>query len=492
MARPRLVDSRYDFRDGVNSSYSEDLLSHSELRRGQNARSFLGDIEKRWGSQRIHVNTIGGGALVKGVFQWESPAGQEIVAICNAKFYHKLLADADFTEVIPGAGTPLTTTDAATFAVYRTGATNKLLIADKMFRTWDGTTLVMSIAGAPDADRTVIYKLRACGINGTKTLFLSKIGNPLLWDVTSGGISVDIETYDSTQLLGIIVIGSSLLIFKANNIARFTGVDASNIRVDVETEGISPDTGLAAVNTLVSIEEAAFFVSDRGPQLANESGIKEIGLKVSKEFDFANNAWISGAFAVHHRGRREVWLSLPPTGQAQNTRTWIYNYRTEAWSGPFIFPFNAAATARYERADGSESVFIGGYDGRIRDADVKTYGAKDDVLKDGTGGTSVTMDVELPALLGGAPDTIKSLRDKNKIEADLGAAGSLVPYWTSELNPAGSSVAVPTKGAGVHNYAYKFANAKGARIVHGLRESTSEITRILGVLPRLTFSRPGR
>jgi hypothetical protein len=448
----------------------------------------LGEIEKRAGSQRVHVNAIGGGAAVRGLFQWYPAAGAQVVGISGGNLYHKLVGAADFTQVVAA----FSGANRMSFAPYRTGVAIKLMIADGVLRYWDGAAVTAVGGAAPAALRILEYKLRMLALDGTKTLYGSKVGDPTLWGAGNGGFSADVETYDSEPIQGAIVVGGSVLLFKQDNIARFTGVDTANIRIDIETQGVSSEVGLIAPNTLCRFDEIAFFLSDRGPYIASEGSVKEIGLKVSKEFDFANKALWAAAEAVHHRARKEIWISLPAAGDAGNLTTWIWNYRTQAWSGPFVHPFQFVTLARYQRADGTESLIAGASDGRVRELDVIAIGAKDDVLRDGSGGANVILDVQYPDLVGGMPDVIKSLRAKNKVEADLGAAGNLEAYWSSELAPAGSSVFMGTKGAGVKNYIYKFANAKGSRIAYGLRDSTAEIVKIVGHIPSFALGRRGR
>jgi hypothetical protein len=488
MARPREADPRFDLRGGVNSTFGADVLDVTEARQTKNGRILMGgNVQKRAGSQRLHDTAIGSGAAVKGLFQWDDPLGKRIVAVAGGNFYHKSSAATDFTAIV----STLSTVNRVTWAPYRTGAAIKLLFADGALRSWDGTTLTTVIAGAPAARQLAIYKVRGFATDGTKTLYGSKVGNPTLWGAPNGGFTADVETYDSEPLNGIIVVGSSLLLCKEDNIARFTGVDTTNVRIDIESEGVSREVGLIAPNTLVGFEEFAFLMTDRGPYIASEAGLKEIGLKVTREFDFANKAAWGAAEAVHNRRRKEIWLTFPQNAEVRNDTTWIYSYRTDTWAGPFRFPFSLMATARLELVTAEESSMAGGNDGFVRDLDVVAIGAKDDVLRAGTGGANVVLDLTYPDLLGGAPDIVKSMRSKQKVEADLGAAGSLEAYWSSELS-AGSSVFMATRGAGVKDYRWKWANAKGARLVYGLRESTAEIVTINGVLPNFALGRKAR
>jgi hypothetical protein len=486
--RERQAEPRFDHRGGVNTTFSEEVLDANELRSCKNGRILFGDIEKRTGTQRIHDTVIASSGLVRGVYQWDAPLGKQVVAVGAGNFYHKLAAATDFTAI----ASSLSTTRNPSFAPYRSGAVIKLIFADGSLRSWDGTTLTTAITGAPDARMICVYKLRMMAIDGTKTLHGSKVGDPTLWGVANDGFFADVETYDAEPITGIVTVGSSLLLMKEDNIARFTGVDTEDIRIDIESEGVSAEVGLIAPGTLCRFEEIAFILSDRGPYLVSESGVQETGLKVARQFDFANRAYWQDAIAVHHRGRKEVWLSIPAAGETTNATTWIYNYRTQSWGGPFIFPFSLQSAARLERTTGDESVIGGGTLGWVRELDITSTVAKDDLLRDSTGGTNVELDIEFPPLIGGNPDVIKSLRSKQKVEADLKAAGSLEAYCSSELLPGGTSVVMPTKGAGMKNYLYRFNSAKGARIVRGLREATAEIVRIGGIIQNFSLGRKAR
>jgi hypothetical protein len=489
MARSRSTAARFDFRGGVNTTFSEDVLDTTELRKVKNGRVLQADVEKRNGTQRIHDAAIGAAAAVMGLYQWDAPAGKQVVAIAGTEFYHKLAAGTDFTEVLSA----LSTTKKARFKTFRSGAVIKLVIANGELRTWDGAALSAAIAGAPAAVDFALYKNRGFAIEGTKTLHFSRINDPTLWGVANLGGSADVETYDSEPLVGIIVVGSSLLLCKEDSIARFTGVDTDDIQIDTETEGVSAEVGLMAPHTLIRVDEIAFGLSDRGPYIISEAGVQAKGLKVQKEFDFANKEKWADAVAVHNRGRRTVELSIPAGAETTNLTTWEWNYRTDSWSGPFIRTGSGLCTAaRFERADGTESAIYGGYDGFVRELDAPAaLGAKDDVLRDGTGGTNVELDVELPVILGDDPRVVKSLRAKQHVQADLKTNGSLTAYWSSEMG--NGSVAIPSRGAGVKNYVYKLGgNAKGTRIVAGFRDSTSEIVRLVGVLSSIAAGRKGR
>jgi hypothetical protein len=475
MPRQTARDDRFDAAGGVNTAFSPDVLDKTELRSVRNGRVVYGLIEKRRGSKRLHSNSIGAAKAVLGLRQWDAPGGQELVAVCNGGLYHKLAADAEFTFASGG----LSMANVTRFATHRIGATIKLYLASDGLFQWDGAALT-AVADAPAGVRDVaVYKLRMFAIAGTKTLYASKIGDPTMWAVASGGIQADVETYDTEPLTGLLVVGSSLLLFKADTIARFTGVDPDDIQIGTDTEGISPDVGGPYPGTIIPLEDAGFFLSDRGPYLATEAGVKEIALKIDREFSFDNKALWANAVAAAHRTRKEVWLSLPGDQETQNATTWVWNWKTLAWSGPFR-GMPAAALARYELADGTETIVRGGYDGFVRQEDVPNL-YKDDVLADGTGGTPVELQIEYPELFFGDPTRIKSLHRKQDLQADLGPLGELTATWISELG-TGQTV-IPSVGEGVYDYLYRLSG-KGRRIRLLFTESAAGPVQITAINPQ--------
>src|SRR3990167_2472637 len=282
---PRARIMRFDGRKGLNLSYSQEVLDNYEYRKLRNIRlaAEFGALTKVAGSQRIHVNTIGSGAKVLGLSQWQPAAGREVVAISGGNFYHKIQTDANFTEV----ASTLSTTARPVFAPHIISGTPTMFFADGALRKWSGSALTTAISGAPAAKYIATYKGRMFASDGSKVLYWSDIEDPETWTVAGGGGQANAETYDTSGIQALAVVGSSLLLFKPNNIARFTGVKQSEITLDQQTDGVSPDIGVIAPKTLVFFEEVAFFLTDRGPYVATEAGVQAVGTKIETEFDDA-------------------------------------------------------------------------------------------------------------------------------------------------------------------------------------------------------------
>lgn len=486
MARPRTADSRFDWRGGVNTTFTEDVLDPTELRRAKNGRlSTYGGVTKRLGSKRIHTAVLGLPSLIQGLHgKYDSPTGRRIVAIANGDFYHKLASASDATDFTFLDWNQAVATRARMVS-YRRGANIFLGIAvgsGNLFE-FDGAALPVNIATAPAGCLDlIVYKGRIFVTNGTKTLAWAKrltaSGAGLDFSVGAGGGFADVETFDSEPLIGLAKSGGSMLLFKEDSTARYTGVNPDDIRIDTDTEGVSADKGAISRLSIIQLPEAVAFLSAEGPYMATESGVEELGLKIEKEIDQLDKSVWGDAAMAYHKGRRALWLTLPGAGAGQNDRLWEMPLRTRSWSGPW--PIARSVLAPFERQDGTDTVISGGYDGRVRRED-EGPDAKDDRLQDGTGGANVELEVDLPELFFNDPSRVTSLAGKKQsIQADLGAAGSLDILWSSELG-SGQAAAIASLGAGVKSYPY-LIDAKGKRLRVTARESTAEVVTLHGSL----------
>ena len=442
-------ESRFDLRS-TNRAFAQDVLDFRELRLTRNMRAYYGLIEVRPGTQRIHVDTIASAGTVLGLHQWNGPSvSGQVVAIAGGHLYHKLDSAANFTEVT----STLSTTNRPWFAAMKKSGTLTQYIAEGAFRKWSGSALTLSISGAPAARSLAVYKERMCATDGTDTIYLSKVGDAETW-ASPDGVSSPVATYDDEALIGLATVGSSLLMFKNSSISRYTGKSQDDIQIDKETEGVSPEVGCIAAKTIVRFGGRVFFLSDRGPYMCDESGASYIGQKIETEFITWNPEHLANSVAVVNRRRREILLMVPESGETQNNVGWLWNYESGAWSGPQEYSEEWAAAALFERADGTRSIMYGGYDGRVREADVTDLGANDDLLRDDSGGTAIDWRVEFPSLMFRDPGALKQMEQQTQyLRADLGAATSTITAeFDSDTMGAARTQTITTKGAGFQSY----------------------------------------
>lgn len=165
MPKPLLVESRFDWRGGLNTVQNPDTLNINELVEATNVRLSAehGALLKRTGTRRMHTTALPGGAL-HGVFQWDAPGNKEIVAVTDTTFGHKTTDFGEFTTIT----LPVTAGfGPAVFQTFRdTTASGTLVLYFATFSgelyKWDGTTLtrITGTTGAPQAIMIKAYHTR--------------------------------------------------------------------------------------------------------------------------------------------------------------------------------------------------------------------------------------------------------------------------------------------------------------------------------------------
>lgn len=460
-----VYDGVSSFLGGVNTSVPPHRIGAEEVVSSRNLRSTeqYGSLVTRAGSKRLHSDVLP--AAPTAIGQWDAPGGTQEFAFSGGDLYYKDSAATVWTRV----ALALDETLPPGYAVHRSGSDNRLFFGDgTSLYTFDGATASV-VAGAPSVRKLEVYKARGFGIHTGNLLHASAVDDLTDWSISSGGLTTPIQTYDADDLNGILVIGGSLILTKENNVSRYSGVGVYDTRVETNTDGISAEVGLIAPQTLIRVgEDVGFMLTDRGPYLVTESGVREAGMKVEPSFDWENRGLWSNSVAVHNRRRREVWLFT-------NLGWWVFNYRTQSWSGPWDYQaFSVSSASRYERSSGQESVMAAGTDGFVRDGD---FGAPvDDVLFDGTGGAAVPVEVRLRDMTFGHPTRRKNLSLTQTVTADLGATGELQASWTGS---DGREVVTrhPSAGAGVRDYTSR-PKVMGERIEVTLSDESGEEIRI--------------
>lgn len=482
-----LTDARFDFRGGLNTRVSPDLLQANELVETTNCRlsDTFGGLVKRTGTRRMHALAIGGGNPVTGVFQWDEASGKQLVAISNGNLYHKTTDFGAFTEVVPAVGDEFSTTTPQTFATARqstSGAPLRLYIADgKVFR-WTGSALtrIDGTASVPNADLIRLYHLRlfARDTDFGQHVFWSKLGDPedfATGQPTDGG-SAMVDVLRGEALTAFEVIGSSLLLSTSDSIVRFTGYSNEDITIKQDTEGISGEVGAVGPQALLRVETFAAMLGDRGPYAVLESGVQPIGVQVEPEFDAIDRTAIGNAVIGYHSGRREVWFAVQGSGDTGNRTVYVFNLGLQAWSGPFTYPFAIHSLASWEDSNGDEFLIAGCGDGFVRLMDT---GNQDDVLSDNTGGSTYTMTVELPPVFFGTPARVKTLR-RLFLQADV------VNGDTVTLKHAFDGAALATgtiTGQGTPARSYRLdRHAQGRRLRLQIEHTTANALTVHGLI----------
>lgn len=453
-----------------------------------------GALQRMYGSRRLHPTAIDGANAIRGGFSWRKGDGnvQQLVTTDNL-FTGVYTVPTTLWTSRAGA---LDNTKYHSFAAFRDGTGECVYIADGgLLNKWTGAAVSVDLAGTPSVAQLVAYNQRLYGISTTdQTLYWSALNNGDSLGVTaSGGGSAVVRTFGGQQITALAVVGGSLLLFHANAISRFTGYSQTDINIDAGAIGHASGVGTLAPRSVVVVNidgsDVALFLTKQGLFLANEGGVAPVPSPFNRDLgDYTNNDWYE-VHAVHHPLNREVWFNIKGL-------IYVYQYDLKAWMGPHgsLFAAAGAPIVLWLAESDTGSVVVGdqgggpillggGVDGFVRHVDYLT--PKQDVLSDGSGGTTVAMAVQLRPWFFGDETLTKTFRYLYLTGQALGFTATLTIDWVTSTGESGSTtatlpttfgtVAVPIWGTGTYCWISITANAPsgvpggGTPVLAGLR-----------------------
>lgn len=449
MPRQRNIDGQSSFAGGLNTNADESQLAPNELRQASNARlTEFGGVSKRLGTQRLHSSALSANPI-RGGFGWVRPSAVQQLVACNGTVYYGTYGIPMTWTSTTGA---ISSTAFPTFTGFYDGGANVCYIADGgALNKWDGTNFTANIGGTPNVKYIATYNLRLFGAGDSanpETLYFSGLSNgDTLNDTGNGGGAAIVRTFANQDITGLMPIGSSLMIFHRTGISRFTGWSQDDISINTGTQGVAADVGTIAPRSLVSVENVGFFLSDRGFYQVTEYGVEPISTKIEDVIHQLDQTVFDRVCSGHNKAKREVWFYLPDIG------VYCYNYRLQAWSGPFTGIFTSSPTySMWQTSDDTASpiLLFGGNDGFIRRADASAK-YKDDYLSDSTGGTSFTLIAQCHRLFIGGDDVDENSLRYIYVNTNLrGSQTAAVKWVTSTVTDSAtlSSTAFSSWGTG--------------------------------------------
>lgn len=365
--------------------------------------------------------------------------------------------------------------------------------------SWNGTDTLTQLDptnSAPAATAIISYHTRMFAMSASaetpgllpKTIFWSKIGDATNFntgDKTFGGSAVT-DFLTGQQLTALEVIGSSLLMATVDSVMRFQGHASDDIVISQDTEGVSAEVGVVGLQAVKRFENVAAFLAQRGPYAATETSAVPIGEQVLPDFDALDSTSIQNSVVAYNRGRKDLWFAVPGASDSSLNKTvFAQAVRLQAWQGPWVYGFGINCMSTYLGASGVENLLSGGSDGYVRLMDV---GSLDDVLYDGSGGSTITMTVELPTMQFGLPGITKALNGM-RLQATL-PSGSDLRIKHSFDGAAFIEEAVASEGSTELNYRVDMDN-QGKRLRLQFVDASSAAPVLNGfVLDAYDYQRP--
>ena len=450
--REKVVDQQPKFDGGLNSVSDDASLLPNQMRRADNARlTDYGAVTKRGGTKRTTVSPIAAASILNG-YTWRKDGGtQELMIVCNG-----LLHTSTYLSTYPWTWTAragaLAATGTPSFMQFRDATSDVVYIADGgLLNVWNGTTLTTNIVGTLDVQTLAVHNQRLWGCGNSAfpdSIFYSALNNgDTLANGAAGGGQIIVRTFSDETVVGLASINTSLLIFHRRGISRLTGYGQDDITV--APQGLTADVGTIAPQSITSIGNLGFFVSERGLYKCNESEVIPVGtvetpdplLPVIRNLTSAQIATISATF---NRATRELWINVPLYG------VYVYHTVLQAWSGPWDSGFlSPATTTLFDSidADGLPAVLRGDSSGYVSTCDEAGVFV-DNQLSDGTGGTAYTMTVQMHRMYCGDEALAKSLRF-GYVTASLNGSLSTTIKWITETDTGSFTLPVTFSSAGL-------------------------------------------
>lgn len=244
------------------------------------------------------------------------------------------------------------------------------------------------------------------------------------WSVTNEGI-LPPKGNDTIGATAFIPRRDNLGIAKRKRLYRING----NGNNSFQRIGVSETLGCVSQESVVIIEDVAYFLSERGVCEWDDRGVRLISESMvdpwfTQDATF-NRAKFSIAFARHNPDTDSYELFLCSAGSSVIDRWVSFNLRTRTWLGPHktdAFSPTCAGTNSEMKGvltQGSNSLpipVIGGSNGFLYRRD--TSNINDDT-------TAVAMQIQLPVLIGNEPD-VEKFFDQPTIHTRAEGSGSLV------------------------------------------------------------------
>jgi len=450
--RAQVTDQQAGFSGGANQIGDALEVQPNQMPRADNVRlTTIGGATKRGGTQRMHTTALGSGNPIRAGFCWRKASSVEHLAVANGTLYSggsSIALPMTYTaKAMSGGGAALSSTNYLSIVHFRDGTGECLYIADgaSTLAKWDGTTLSRVASTPSGITRLAVYNQRLFGITGTdQTVWWSAVNNGDTIGISgSAGGSAVVRTFGNQKLTTLATIVATLAMSHVTGVSRFTGITQDDIAIAAGAQGFSSDVGSQFPNSWVVADGVGYFLSDRGAYQVLDAGISALDTPVTPDptvplitalasSDFGQ---VSG---VHDPVHHEIRWYIPGLGIA------VFNYRLRAWSTyPSGIYVDEPTTVQWGAVDdnGDPIVLFGSTDGFVRRADAPVMRV-DDVLADGTAGSSFSMVAQCHRMFSQDDVSEKSYRNAF-VFADLDNSTSCSLSWQSPSTGQGVQTIQP-------------------------------------------------
>ena len=451
----KVTDAQQRMDGGINTVSDDLSMGQSQVRRAENCRlTTYGALTLRPGSLLLttFANSVTNG------FTWYRDAGGIAVLLADSA---GALQTADGTDLPAGFTTitgALATIVPPVFEKFvHDGSTEAVYIADgAAVKRTDNATITST--GSIALSFVKVHNQRLWGVGNTtyrQSLFYSALNDgSTIGDTGNGGGQIIIRTFGDEAVVALASVGSSLLIFHRRGLSRLTGFGQDDI--SVEPEGLSAEISLLSPYSLVELDGACYFLTNRGLYVVTERGVRQVA--TPEQPDPVAAALQSPASVgsnignqcrmVHNPATQELLCFVPGVG------CYVYHLVLNAWVGPWTGEWSrittmvpvSAANISSQAGAGLTRVVLAGSDLRVSLAETPV--AKRDQmtdLADPLSGSAIEAIVRFRRMFFGDDALAKTFRWAY-LTATLPGSASMDVSWETGTQAGSFTVTAPSGG----------------------------------------------
>lgn len=350
---------------GLNTKDSPILITEKESPDCQNVYfTTKGAIVKRQGYDRLNEVALTGTDNVTSFYQYIRDDGTEFAIATHSTSLNKMESLDGTWDAITGSLTitadknwkwitwkdTLIGTDDADTPIKWTG-------------TGNGTTLALP-TDLQKARDVVVYRNFLMLFNVTiavtdhpSRFYFSNLNTLNTWSALD---FIDVTPSDGDEIVGAIVLGEDLYIFKRNTVyrVRVTGDSVSPFSVRRTFSHV----GAVSTYAIKNINNTIVFASNDGVYAFDGNRSIKISTDVDPTWLNINKAKLSEISMAHYKKLSHVWISYADGSATTNDKTLVWDYSNQAWT--LYKGINAASTDTYIDG-GVEKLFHGDYAGFV-------------------------------------------------------------------------------------------------------------------------------
>lgn len=395
---------------GLNTKSGAYTLGQDQMPASQNVQIIGGTLKKRKGSAVINATAFASSAVVHGLADWQTAAGQR---------YNVITAGTKIGQMADLGGTYTDITGSVTITSGQNNQSTWASLNNILVRCggttpdapiqWTGTGNASALSGTPPTGNicTVVNNFMfISGVAATPSrVFWSNVGDPQTWTAAN---FADFRLSDGDKVTALCPLGQNLAIFKRRSIGTlYTTPPTSSLSVTLGPLTTATTSygcvGAQAVDTLpdgsiVFLGSNAHLYLFDGAQVEDISDREQQQSAIQPNLDALNVGRLQYAVVRVYPTKNQILVSVSTGTNTTNDTIYCYNYLLGVWESPYIgIAANVLCPSIDTRNTASHPIIMltGNYSGTVYEQDKGNVNPEDvNNNIDGYGTVSVQIGAE--------------------------------------------------------------------------------------------------